>query len=119
MELPDCCRHVERQVEHGEAAGRVPATTVQSCSLARESGPTGGHVAICARLICRRGLAIEGCDGLGEVHGSDEDALGECVDHREHATKLSLGEQVDGLVVIEHAVRREQPVVPRSGLEDA
>lgn len=74
---------------------------------------------ICVPLISRRGLVIEGCDGLREVHRSDEDAVGECVDQREHATKLSLGEQVDGLVVSEHAVGSKQPVVRRNGLEDA
>ena len=48
-------------------------------------------------------------------HALDEDAFGERVDRPEHAPILAAAEEFDRLLVVELGIRREEPVVRRSG----
>lgn len=49
---------------------------------------------------------------------SDEDALAERIDCTEYAPVSTLPKQINRLIVLEHRIRREKPIVRRLGLED-
>ena len=90
-QLGGCHVYGERQIESGEA---------RSLALA-----DGGRDVSCRHRRVSVGL--------------DENALGQGFDNAEDPAVLPGCEQVDGLLVVQHLVRGEQPVVGRLGFEYA
>ena len=66
---------------------------------------------------CSRRQAAYSGDDRGSVHRLDEDAFSQGIDQPENLSVFTLSEQIRRLVVLQHGVWREQPVMRRCRLE--
>lgn len=111
VELLDDGLDLGSEIEGREAPRRIPAPTV---NLRSESGArvdAWADVAKRGGIDRRRTERADLIDELSRGHALDEDALCECVDRAENASKIALPQELDGLVVVEQRVGREEPVV--------